>query len=140
MAAVAAGAGVCGAGVPAPGLRKYADRLPRVPVAVPDASVYPGADYYELTMRQRPWRFHTDLGATFAWGYWASAPSGRGEPAGLGCLGPTLVARRERPVVVRYRNHLPATHLLHGSIDPTLWRQVPGVPGDPPGGRCPAST
>ncbi|WP_433424844.1 multicopper oxidase family protein [Microtetraspora malaysiensis] len=133
--AVATGAGVRGATATARGLRKYVDRLPRLPVAVPDRTVYPDADYYELTMRQRPWRFHTDLGATVAWGYWASAPSGGGGPAGLGCLGPILVARRYRPSVVRYRNDLPTTHLLHRSIDPTLWRQVPGSPPDPSGGR-----
>jgi spore coat protein A len=135
LAAVAAGAGVCAAGATARGLRKYVDRLPRLPVAVPDGSVYPDADYYELTMRQHRWRFHTDLGATVAWGYWASDPSGGGGPAGLGCLGPALVARRDLPSVVRYRNRLPATHLLHGSIDQTLWREVRGVPPDPPGGR-----
>jgi spore coat protein A len=135
LTAVAAGAGVCGAAVTPRGIRKYVDRLPRLPVAVPDRSVYPDADYYEMTMRQHPWRFHTDLGTTVAWGYWASDPSGSGGAAGLGCLGPTLVAQRDRPSVVRYRNHLPATHLLHASIDQTLWRQVHGVPGDPPGGR-----
>ncbi|MEV1175265.1 hypothetical protein [Nonomuraea sp. NPDC049784] len=136
LAAAAAGAGVCEAGTTtARGLRKYVDRLPRVPVAVPDTSVYPDADYYEVTMRQQPWRFHADLGETVAWGYWASDPSGQGRPAGLGCLGPALVARRYRPSVVRYRNHLPTTHLLRGAIDESLWRQLPGVSPDPPGGR-----
>ena len=135
LAAVTAGAGVRGVRVTVRGLRKYVDPLPRLPMAVPDASVYPDADYYELTMLQRPWRFHADLGATVAWGYWAFAPSGSGGSAGLGYLGPTLVARRNRPSVVRYRNCLPATHLLQGSIDQSLWRQVRGVPPDPPGGR-----
>ncbi|MDX6433932.1 MAG: hypothetical protein QOE54_6298, partial [Streptosporangiaceae bacterium] len=41
LAAVAAGAGVRGVGVTARGLRKFIDPLPRLPVAVPDASVYP---------------------------------------------------------------------------------------------------
>lgn len=135
LAAVAAGVGVCGAEVRSRGLRRYVDPLPRLPVAAPDASVYPDADYYVLTMRQHPWRFHTDLGTTVAWGYWASDPSGGGRAAGLGCLGPTLVARRGRPSIVRYRNQLPATHLLHRSIDESLLRQVRGVPPDPPGGR-----
>ncbi|MBB4939461.1 hypothetical protein FHR32_003766 [Streptosporangium album] len=72
---------------------------------------------------------------TVAWGFWASDLPGRSGAAGLGCLGPTLVARRDRPSIVRYRNQLPARHLLQRSIDQTLWRQVRGVPPDPPGGR-----
>jgi spore coat protein A len=135
LAAVAAGAGVCGVRVTARRLRKYVDPLPRLPVAVPNASVYPDSDYYELTMRQRPWRFHTDLDTTLAWGFWASDLSGRGGAAGLGCLGPTLVARRDRPSIVRYRDQLPARHLLQHSIDQSLLRQLRGVPADPPGGR-----
>jgi spore coat protein A, manganese oxidase len=135
LAAVAAGVGVCGVDMTARGLRKYVDPLPRVPVAVPNTSVYPNGDYYELTMRQQPWRFHTDLATTAAWGFWASDLSGRGRAAGLGCLGPTLVARRDRPLIVRYRDQLPLKHLLHHSIDQSLWRQVRGVPPDPPGGR-----
>jgi spore coat protein A len=135
LAAVTAGAGVCGAGTTAHGLRRYVDPLPRLPVAVPDTSGHPHRDSYVLTMRERPWRFHADLGITAAWGYWASDPSGRGMPAGLGCLGPILVTRRGRPSIVRYRNELPTRHLLHRSIDQTLWRRLPGVPPDPPGGR-----
>ncbi|MFD0733266.1 multicopper oxidase family protein [Planotetraspora mira] len=86
-------------------------------------------------MRQAPWRFHRDLNTTAAWGYWASHPSDPGRPMGLGYLGPILVTHRDRPVIVRYRNHLPTTHLLRRSIDVTLWRNLPGVPPDPPGGR-----
>ncbi|PZG04259.1 copper oxidase [Nonomuraea aridisoli] len=81
-------------------------------------------------MRQRTWKFHRDLPAAQAWGYWAGQ-------AGLGYLGPTMVARRDRPVIVRYRNDLPARHLLQDAVDVTLWKNVPGVPPDPPGGRMP---
>ncbi|MVZ99180.1 hypothetical protein F8568_002015 [Actinomadura sp. LD22] len=34
-----------------PPLKKYVDPLPRPVTAIPDTSAYPGADYYELTMR-----------------------------------------------------------------------------------------
>ncbi|MEV6041232.1 MerR family DNA-binding protein [Nonomuraea sp. NPDC052116] len=105
--------------------------MPRLPIPEPQRSAYPGADYYELTMLQAPWRFHRDLPPGQAWGYWAAGEDG---PIGLGYLGPTLVARRNRPVVVRYRNHLPTTHLLQPAVDVTLWRTVPG---DPPGVRMP---
>ncbi|WP_326642121.1 hypothetical protein OG884_03660 [Streptosporangium sp. NBC_01755] len=45
---------------------------------------------------------------TVAWGFWASDLPGRSGAAGLGCLGPTLVTRRDRPSIVRYRNQAPA--------------------------------
>ncbi|MFD5394129.1 hypothetical protein ACFWJW_07860 [Streptomyces sp. NPDC127097] len=35
-----------------PPLEKYVDPLPTPLTAIPDPSVYPGADYYEITMRQ----------------------------------------------------------------------------------------
>ncbi|WP_198168322.1 multicopper oxidase family protein [Herbidospora yilanensis] len=112
-------------------LAKYVDPVPRLPTPTPQRSVFPGSDYHELTMRQAAWRFHRDLPATEVWGY--QAPGG----VGLGYLGPALVTRRGRPVVVRYRNDLPKTHLLRSAVDVTLWREVPGVPPDPPGGRNP---
>jgi spore coat protein A len=118
-------------------LDKYVDAVPRLPVARPQRSVYPGADYYELTVRERRWRFHRDLPAAQAWGYWASSPSDEGGPVGPGYLGPTLIAYRDRPVVVRYRNRLPDRHLLQSAVDATLWKNVAGIPPDPPGGRMP---
>jgi spore coat protein A, manganese oxidase len=118
-------------------LAKYVDAVPKLPSATPDRSAYPDADYYQLTMRQQPWRFHRDLPSAQAWGFWASNPSDAATPIGLGYLGPTLIAHRDRPVVVRYRNDLPTTHLLQSAMDVTLWKNVPGVPPDPPGGRMP---
>jgi spore coat protein A len=118
-------------------LTRYVDALPRLPRAVPQKSGYPG-DYYELTMRQQLWQFHRDLPTTRTWGYWASNPSEAAKPIGLGYLGPTFVTHQRRPVIIKHRNQLPATHLLQSSIDVTLWRNVPGIPPDPPGGRMPA--
>ncbi|HEV7933196.1 MAG TPA: multicopper oxidase [Actinomadura sp.] len=141
--AAAAGIGAAGftkstkAGATTVRLEKYVDPLPSIPVAAPRKSVYPRADYYELTMRQRPWRFHRDLGRAAAWGYWASNPSDPARPIGLGYLGPTIVTPEHRPVVVRYRNELPPAHLLGSAMDVTLWKNLPGVPPDPPGGRMP---
>lgn len=51
-----------------PPLEKYVDPLPTLLTAVPDPSVYPGADYYEITMRQGSWRFHRDLKPATVWG------------------------------------------------------------------------
>jgi len=99
-----------------PPLRKYVDPLPRLPAAVPDPSAYPGADYYEITMLQRPWRFHRDLGAGPVWGYWARNPCDPGNLTGMGYLGPTIIATRNRPTVVKWRTRLPTTHLFQFMI------------------------
>ncbi|WP_371677403.1 multicopper oxidase family protein [Streptomyces sp. NBC_01276] len=100
-----------------PPLAKFVDPLPRPLTAVPDPSAYPGADYYEITMRQGSWRFHRDLGPATVWGYWATNPHDPRKPIGMGYLGPTLDVTRDRPTVVKYRNHLPTTHLFQDVID-----------------------
>src|SRR5258707_5906563 len=45
-----------------PPLEKYVDPLPRPMTAIPDPSVYPGADYYDITMREGRWRFQPGFG------------------------------------------------------------------------------
>ncbi|MFI8242430.1 hypothetical protein ACIF83_35055 [Streptomyces sp. NPDC085866] len=69
--------------------------------AIPDPSVYPGADYYEFTMRQGTWQFHRDLGPSPVWGYWATNPHDPHNPIGMGCLGPTFNTTRDHPTVVK---------------------------------------
>ncbi|MET7783341.1 multicopper oxidase domain-containing protein [Streptomyces sp. NPDC005388] len=106
------------AGTPnTPRLKKFVDPLPRPKTAIPDPSVYPGADYYELTMRQGWWRFHRDLRPSPAWGYWATDPHRRHKPIGMGYLGPTLSVTRDHPTVVKWRNELPTTHIYQSVID-----------------------
>ncbi|MGW5665778.1 multicopper oxidase family protein [Streptomyces sp. NPDC003758] len=100
-----------------PPLKKYVDPLPRPMTAVPDPSVYPGADYYEITMRQGSWRFHRDLGPATVWGYWAENPHDPRKAIGMGYLGPTLSVTKDHPTVVKYRNELPTTHLFQFVID-----------------------
>jgi spore coat protein A len=85
--------------------------------ATPDPSVYPGTDYYELTMLQRPWQFHRDLGAAAVWGYWAANPRNADKPIGMGYLGPTIETTRNCPAIVKYRNQLPTTHLFQSEVD-----------------------
>lgn len=112
------GAGAADTAVPhTPALAKFVDPLPRPLTAVPDPSAYPGADYYEVTMRQGSWRFHRDLGPATVWGYWATNPNDPRKPIGMGYLGPTLDVTRDRPTVVKWRNHLPTTHLFQSVID-----------------------
>ncbi|MEU6347559.1 multicopper oxidase domain-containing protein [Streptomyces sp. NPDC046977] len=100
-----------------PRLERYVDPLPTPLTAVPDPSTYPGADYYEITMRQSSWSFHRDLGPANVWGYWANNPHAPHEPTGMGYLGPTISVTTDHPTVVKYRNELPTTHLFQFVID-----------------------
>lgn len=100
-----------------PPLKKYVDPLPRPMTAVPDPSVYPGADYYDITMRAGYWRFHRDLGLATVWGYWAANPHDPHKPIGMGYLGPTISVIKDHPTVAKYRNELPTTHLFQFVID-----------------------
>lgn len=100
-----------------PPLEKYVDPLPTPLTAIPDHSVYPGADYYEITMRQGSWRFHRDLGPATVWGYWAKNPHHPHRAIGMGYLGPTISVIKDHPTVVKYRNELPTTHLFQFVID-----------------------
>jgi spore coat protein A len=100
-----------------PPLKKYVDPLPRPVTAISDPSVYRGADYYELTMRQGSWRFHKDLGLATVWGYWATNPHDPHKPIGMGYLGPTIWVTKDHPTVVKYRNELPTTHMFQFVID-----------------------
>ncbi|MER7467510.1 multicopper oxidase domain-containing protein [Streptomyces sp. NPDC097981] len=100
-----------------PPLEKFVDPLPRPMTAIPDPSVYPGADYYEFTMRQGSWSFHRDLGPATVWGYWAKNPHNPHKPIGMGYLGPTISVNNDHPTVVKYRNKLPTTHLFQFVID-----------------------
>ncbi|MGA8118071.1 MAG: multicopper oxidase domain-containing protein [Actinocatenispora sp.] len=109
-----------------PHLTKFVDPLPIPLTAVPDPSAYPGADYYEITMLQRSWQFHRDLGTATTWGYWAANPHGYDEPIGMGYLGPTISVLSDRPTVVKYRNDLPTTHLFQSAVD--LLHQGKGAP------------
>ncbi|MEU9371025.1 multicopper oxidase domain-containing protein [Streptomyces avermitilis] len=100
-----------------PPLKKYVDPLPRPRTAIPDPSVYPGADYYEFTMREGSWRFHRDLGPAKVWGYWATNPHDPRKAIGMGYLGPTISVPKDHPTVVKYRNELPTTHMFQFVID-----------------------
>ncbi|MEI6727317.1 MAG: hypothetical protein WCN81_13980, partial [Actinomycetes bacterium] len=109
-----------------PRLRKFVDSLPGVgaaaandlrqyiPVALPDTITYPGADYYEIAVRQYSEKLHRDLPATRLRGYVqlnkGTDANGRNTlaPAPIHYLGPLIDARRGRPVRIRFVNELPA--------------------------------
>lgn len=123
------------------GIRKFVNRLPGLgeqnandlgqylPVAVPDTTTYPGADYYEIGLVQYRQQMHSDLPPTLLRGYvqlsTAVVPGqqlplanalldGTTVPvAGYtgatppNYLGPVIVAKKDRPVRILFRNLLP---------------------------------
>ena len=114
-------AGLLGIAIPAqasPAMDKWADPLPVPPVAQKTFNpLYSGwADYYEIDMRASRHQFNSALGEATVWTY--------GQPGQAPVLlGPTIVARTGRPVVVKYINNLPtdpAQFPLSNAIDPTI--------------------
>jgi len=77
-----------------------------IPVAVPDTTTYPDADYYEIELVEYTEKMHTDLPPTRLRGYrQANLPGG---PATPHYMGPAIVAQKDRPVRILFRNLLPA--------------------------------
>ncbi|MGW5579731.1 hypothetical protein [Micromonospora chokoriensis] len=112
--------------VPGTGLRKFVDPLPapgqhlrtdlgsHLPVAAPDTISYPGCDYYEIGLQEYAQRLHRDLPATRLRGYrqlnLGTDPTGHNTvapPDRPWHLGPMILARRGRPVRVKFINQLP---------------------------------
>ena len=101
-----------------PPMQKWADALPIPPAAVKTFNLKYSlwADYYEITMSASQHQFNAGLGPATVWTY--------GQPGKAPVLlGPTIVAKKGRPVVIKYINNLPtdpAEFPLSKSIDPTL--------------------
>jgi spore coat protein A len=125
--AVLLGAGLIGMGDVAygsPPMAQWVDPLPVPPVATttPKPLISPWADYYEINMTASKHSFnkgddtHPPLGPATVWTY--------GQPGKAPVLlGPTIVAKKGRPVVVKYINNLPtalADFPLKDAIDPTI--------------------
>lgn len=77
-----------------------------IPVAVPDTTTYPGSDYYEIELVEYAEKMHTDLPPTRLRGY--RQANGAGGPTPPHYLGPAIVAQKDRPVRILFRNMLPA--------------------------------
>lgn len=77
-----------------------------IPVAVPDTTTYPDADYYEIELVEYTEKMHSDLPPTRLRGYrQANLPGG---PATPHYMGPAIVAQKDRPVRILFRNLLPS--------------------------------
>ena len=127
------------------GIRKFVDSLPGLgpagannlgqylPIAVPDTTTYPGADYYEIAVVEYYQQMHSDLAPTRLRGYVqldTSVIPGAGIPltnlngtsatpilmpngvqaVGVDIpryLGPVVIAEKDKPVRVKFYNLLP---------------------------------
>jgi len=97
------------------GIRKFVNELPGlgsgaannlgqyIPVAVPDTTTFSGSDYYVIELGEYTEKMHSDLPATKLRGY-RQANMG-GTP--FHYLGPAIVATKDRPVRILFRNTLP---------------------------------
>ncbi|SBT53435.1 fibronectin type III domain-containing protein [Micromonospora auratinigra] len=132
---------------PGTGIRKFVDALPlpgahgtpvldaRLPVAVPDTITWPGCDYYEIGLQEYTQRLHRDLPATRLRGYrqlnLGTDPAGHNTvvpPDRPWHLGPLILARRGRPVRIKFINQLPTGRAgeLFLPVDETLDGAGPG--------------
>ncbi len=116
--------------LPGEGEAKANDLGQYIPIAQPDTTTYPGTDYYEIAVVQYRMKFHRDLPATLLRGYVQLSTSVvPGKKVVLGnanldptkpdspinftgvdkphYLGPTIVATKNKPVRVLFRNLLP---------------------------------
>jgi spore coat protein A len=95
----------------------WIDPMPVPPAATPLANPFgQGSDYYEIAMTAHTHVFHSDLGPATVWTYGVA-----GQPGVY--LGPTIVAKSGRPVVIKWINQLPTdldSFPLKDSIDPTI--------------------
>ncbi|MBI5232075.1 MAG: multicopper oxidase domain-containing protein [Coriobacteriales bacterium] len=108
-----------------PPLRKFVDELPGVgsgnksstldtfiSVAHPDTITYPGSDYYEIELQQYAQQMHSDLPPTTLRGYvqvnQGTDVDGNNtiDPDPIMYLGPAIVARKGRPVRIKFTNKL----------------------------------
>jgi FtsP/CotA-like multicopper oxidase with cupredoxin domain len=101
------------------GIRKFmaTETLPlplaNLSLAVPDTTTFPGSDYYVIALQEYAPKMHADLPATKLRGYVqlnnGTAPDGTNTlaPPPISYLGPTILAFKNRPVRVLFKNMLP---------------------------------
>jgi len=84
-----------------------------IPVASPDAFVAPvtGVTHYTVDINPFTDQLHPTLGPTRLWGYNPAFPVGGGSQPQKH-LGGIIVAQKNVPIQITFRNNLPATHIL----------------------------
>ncbi|MCX5904372.1 MAG: hypothetical protein NTV89_13100, partial [Proteobacteria bacterium] len=98
-------------------IRKFVDSLPGlgyanrndlnqyIPVAIPNTTTYSGSDYYEIGLRDYTQKLHSDLPATKLRGYYQINTTDPNVGANK-YLGPVIVAKKDRPVRIKFSNKL----------------------------------
>jgi len=99
------------------GIRKFVDTLPlplaNLSIAVPDTTTFQGSDYYVIALQEYTTQMHTDLHPTRLRGYvqlnngTPTVANPLGTPPPISYLGPTILAVKNRPVRVLFKNMLP---------------------------------
>ncbi len=133
------------------GIRKFVDSLPGVgaanannlgqflSVAVPENCTYSGqaADCYVIELREYQEKMHSDLPPTTLRGYVQVNSVTGADVAPIHYLGPNIIATKDRPVRITFRNKLPtgAGGNLFLPVDTTVMGagegplDIPGQPG-----------
>jgi len=90
------------------GMRKFHDALPDLKSALgsPDVTTFPGSDFYIIGLVQYTAQMHADLPATTLRGYCQLANTNT-TSCTPSYLGPVILAQKDRPVRVLFRNLLP---------------------------------
>jgi FtsP/CotA-like multicopper oxidase with cupredoxin domain len=76
-------------------------------LAVADTTTFPGADYYVIGLQEYTAKMHTDLPPTKLRGYCQMNTLAAPGVCTLSYLGPTIIATKNRPVRVLFKNMLP---------------------------------
>jgi FtsP/CotA-like multicopper oxidase with cupredoxin domain len=138
------------------GLKKFVDGLPGltpagannlgqyIPVAVPDRTTFPDADYYEIGVVEYTEQMHSSLPPTKLRGYVQletgvvtgvhhALPGGRLGVDKPHYLGPTIVAQKDRPVRITFYNLLPtgAAGDLFLPVDSSMMGSGMGMMSEP---------
>jgi len=99
--------------VPIPKFDRYIDPLPILPTLNP-VKKKKGSAHYQVRLMESNSRLHSQLPSTRLWGYEGQYP------------GPTIEARTDEAVSVRWENQLPQDHLF--AIDPRVHGAMPPAP------------
>ena len=109
---------VCGSGAMATaiigppfsgGMLKFQDALPdlKTAIATPDTTTFPGSDFYVIGLTQYQTQMHASLPLTTLRGYCQLANSAATTCSSQSYLGPVILAAKDRPVRVLFKNLLP---------------------------------
>ena len=92
-----------------------------MPVANPDTATYPGSDYYEIGLKEYSEQMHSDLPPTRLRGYYQINNGTIGITDHTNhYLGPLIVARKGKPVRIKFVNGLLPGSKLFVPVDTTV--------------------